>query len=89
MLLSSTRLWFESTGFQTRRLKATRPDGLIAASVLQRIAVFNYFVWRILVRKFLMCGLGATLLFKDTLYTRFSPGMWLAHLINRSMDQLI
>lgn len=28
MLLSSTKLWFESTGFQTRRRKATRPDDL-------------------------------------------------------------
>ena len=28
MLLSSTKLWFESTVFQTRRRKATRPDDL-------------------------------------------------------------
>ena len=36
-----------------------------------------------------MCGVGATLLFEDPLYTHFSPGMLLAHFINRSMDQLI
>lgn len=36
-----------------------------------------------------MCGVSATPLFEDTLYTRFSPGMLLAHLNNRSMDQLV
>lgn len=79
--LSSTKLWCESPVSQTLRRKATRPDWLIAASVLQRIAVFNYFVWRNLVRKILICGAHATALLKITLYTHFSPGMLLAHFI--------
>lgn len=36
-----------------------------------------------------MCGVRATVLFQDTLYTHFSPGMLVAHLYNRSMDYLI
>ena len=58
--LSSTKLWSESAGSQTLRRKASRPDGLIAASVLQQMTVFKHFVWRNLVRNFLMCGVRAT-----------------------------
>ena len=67
--LSSTKLWSESAVSQTLRRKATRPDGLIAASVLQRLTLFNYFVWRNLFREFLMCGASATRPSLECLYT--------------------
>ena len=86
--LSSTKLWSESTVSQTLRPKATRPDGLIAASVLQRIVVFNYFMWRKLVREFLMCGANATAVSKYALYTPLLPGTLVAHLLTASMDHL-
>lgn len=71
--LSSTKLWSESAVSQTLRRKATRPDGLIVASVLQRISAFNNFVWRDLVRKFPMCGAGATALASDVvIYSHLS-----------------
>ena len=63
------------------------PTGLLAASVLQRIGVFNYFVWRDLVRKFPMCGTGATPRSGLLGYTRFPTGTLVAQVIDRSMDQ--
>jgi hypothetical protein len=42
---------------------------LIAASVLQQMSVFKHFVWRLLIRKFLMCGASATLPRSHRVYT--------------------
>ena len=86
--LSSTKLWSESAVSQTLRRKASRPDGLIVASVLQRISAFNNFVWRNFVRKFLMCGVNATALSWDvviySLLSRHIP----CSVIDCSMDHL-
>lgn len=71
--LSSTKLWCESAVSQTLRRKATRPDWLIAASVLQRMSVFNCFMWRNLVRNFLMCGANATAPSCNHVYTPLLP----------------
>ena len=76
--LSSTKLWCESPVSQTLRRKASRPDGYLLASVLQRIAVFNYFMLQDLVRKFLMCGAHATPLSKHhVIYSPSLPACWL------------
>ena len=86
--LSTTKLWCESAVSQTLRRKATRPDGLLAASVLQRISAFNNFMWRNLVRNFLMCGACATARRAFARYTALVTRHIGCSRMDRSMDHL-